>query len=205
MHTACVECDCIIATMDIAEGEKLSCPQCGASIRSRHKNAFEKVIAAALAGTLFYIPANILPLMKLDIVGQTTSNTVLSGITHLMDQGYWWMTFLVFLCTMLVPFIQIILCSHIVFCYKTNRPHKYIPMMLKFEHHIKEWGMLEVYLLGVLVSFVKLIDMGGISFDIGFYCFIGLMVSTVMMTTNLDHWAIWRWWEENHWEANHHE
>lgn len=198
MHTACAECDCIISTMDIAEGEKLSCPQCGASIRSRYKNAFEKVIAASLAGALFYVPANTLHLLEMDIVGQDTSNTVVEGITHLMAQGYWWMASLVFLCTMLVPFIQIIICSYIVYCYKTNRAHRYIPLLLNFEHHIKEWGMLEVYLLGVLVSFVKLLGMGSISFDIGFYCYVGLMVSTIVMTMNLDHWTIWRWWEENH-------
>ncbi len=196
METACEECDCIIETLALSDGEKLSCPQCGNMIRSKQKNAFDKVLAGALAGVLFFIPTNIMPLMQFDIAGQQTTSTILGGIVHLANQGYWWVAFLVFVVSMLAPALLFVVCGSVAFCYKTNRFSAFVPIALKLEHKLREWGMLEVYLLGILVSFIKLIDMGHIEFDLGFVCYVGLVVCTLVMTRNFDHWQVWRWWEK---------
>lgn len=42
--------------------------------------------------------------------------------------------------------------------------------------HLKDWGMLEATLMGVLVAIVKLADMAAITVGLGLACFIGLLL-----------------------------
>lgn len=48
-------------------------------------------------------------------------------------------------------------------------------------HHMRDWGMLEVYLLGILVSIIKLNDMAQLSVGAGLACFVGLLLVQVWL------------------------
>ena len=51
--------------------------------------------------------------------------------------------------------------------------------------------MLEVYLFGIIVSIVKLVDMADIQIGIGMFCFMGLLLSQLWLDVTMSEHQIW--------------
>jgi paraquat-inducible protein A len=66
-----------------------------------------------------------------------------------------------------------------------------LPYAFRYYHYLDEWGMLEVYMLGVLVAVVKLSGMASVLPGIGLYCFIALLLVTTLMSSLLDEEGFW--------------
>jgi paraquat-inducible protein A len=63
--------------------------------------------------------------------------------------------------------------------------------LYRFYHHLRDWGMLEVYLMGVLVAVVKLADMAELRLGLGLACFIGLLVVQICLEIIMSPHQIW--------------
>lgn len=48
------------------------------------------------------------------------------------------------------------------------------------------WNMLEVYLVGVVVTLVKIMSMASVKFDTGFWAFVALMACSVLVNLRFD-------------------
>jgi paraquat-inducible protein A len=53
------------------------------------------------------------------------------------------------------------------------------------------WGMVDVYMLGVLVALTKLKDLAMVSLGVGFYSFIGLFIVSLWLAASLDPVHLW--------------
>ena len=49
-------------------------------------------------------------------------------------------------------------------------------LFYRIYHHLRDWGMLEVYFMGVLVAIVKLVDLAELTIGLGLFCFISLLL-----------------------------
>jgi len=76
-------------------------------------------------------------------------------------------------------------------CLKMNRRPQTLPWLFRFYHEVDTWGMIEVYMLAILVSAVKLLDLANIVPGVGLYCFAGLLLTTVLLSINLDEERFW--------------
>ena len=84
---ACHECDLLMRKPVLALGEKAQCPRCGYELYAHRHNVVERSLALVLAALLLYIPANFLPIMQLNLLGQTSQDTVWSGVVGLYESG----------------------------------------------------------------------------------------------------------------------
>lgn len=74
---------------------------------------------------------------------------------------------------------------------------RWLPMLMRCNHHAQEWAMPEVFLMGVLVSMVKLKDIADLLPGIGLYCFVCLMLCALLLNTVIDEHELWQTWEAN--------
>ena len=65
-------------------------------------------------------------------------------------------------------------------------------LLYRIYHHLRDWGMLEVYLMGVLVAIVKLADMAAITVGLGLVCFISLLLVQVWLEVVMSLHQIWQ-------------
>ena len=63
--------------------------------------------------------------------------------------------------------------------------------LFRFLEAMREWAMMEVYMLGVLVAYTKLIDMATIVFGVALYSFVALIVIVAAMGATLDPEEVW--------------
>lgn len=188
---ACHECDLLMQNPRIGEEQKACCPRCGYEMVVHRSHMRRRSLALVLTALILFVPANFLPIMSLNVLGQNAVDTVWSGVLGLYESGMQGVALVVFFCSMLVPLLKL-LCQLFVLLAMPNpalRPlacHCY-----RVYHHMREWGMLEVYLFGILVSIVKLIDMAELHLGVGLGCFIALMLAQVWLEVTMSPHQVW--------------
>lgn len=189
---ACHECDLLMRRPTLARGEKAQCPRCGYELYAHRHNVVERSLALVIAALLLYVPANFLPIMQLNLLGQSSQDTVWSGVLGLFDSGMQGVAVVVFLCSMGIPLLKL-LCQLAVLLSIRLKVGRSVGLLLyRIYHHLKDWGMLEVYLMGVLVAIVKLADMASITVGLGLACFIGLLMVQVLLEVVMSPHQIWQ-------------
>ncbi len=188
---ACHECDLLMRKPELARGEKAQCPRCGYELYAHRHNVVERSLALVLAALLLYVPANFLPIMQLNLLGQSSQDTVWTGVVGLFDTGMQGVAVVVFLCSMGIPLLKL-LCQLAVLlgiCWNIGR--SYGLLFYRIYHPLKDWGMLEVYLMGVLVAIVKLADMATITVGLGLACFVSLLMVQILLEVVMSPHQIW--------------
>lgn len=189
---ACPECDALLNPALPEIGEKAHCPRCGFLLERPRKNSVERTLALSIAGLVLLFPANLLPLVGIQVLGNTRDGVLFSGVVSLIAENMWGVALLVLLSSILFPALNValsLLISAHLFC---NRPDRRLPLWMRTLQHLDEWAMLEVYMLGIIVAVVKLSDMAELRFGLGLYAFIGLLIVTSLLSSNLDKVLFWR-------------
>lgn len=188
---ACHECDLLMRKPRLGDGESAECPRCGYELfRHRHR-VIRRSLALVIAALLLYVPANFLPIMQLNLLGQTTEDTVWSGVVGLYDSGMQGIALVVFLCSMAVPLLKLLCQLLVLLSIRLDCGRSYGLLLYRIYHHMREWGMLEVYLMGILVAIVKLLDLADLSLGLGLFCFVALLLVQVWLEVTMSPHQIW--------------
>jgi paraquat-inducible protein A len=194
---ACHECDVIHRIKPLPAKEAAHCIRCGAVLYKHKPNSLERTLAFAFAGLILFILANSFPFLGLKIGSQVRETTLITGIYELYVQGMQVIAILVLLTTVLVPFTQMLCLLYILLPLKSHRLPKGLPRLFRFVNSVGPWGMMEVFMVGILVSLVKLAGMAKITPGISLYSFLALIFVLAAMTVSLDSHLIWQKWEEH--------
>ncbi|MDO3383826.1 paraquat-inducible protein A [Gilvimarinus algae] len=190
--SACLECDQLLDIPD--DQPRPRCPRCGAAQAPFQPFDPTRPLALALAALILAIPANLYPQMAFSLLGRPNAYTLAGGAWHLIDVGFWWVGALVLVCTLVAPLVLLSLIIGTCLAWKLHLPSSWIASGLKLYHQVASWVMLDVYLLAVIVSVVKLKDMGSFELTTGFFCFVLMLVllSVAMVSFNTERfWDLW--------------
>ena len=190
-YDACPECDLLINHAHPTIGDKVHCPRCGFLLARPRKQSIEHTFSLSIAGLILIFPANLLPMIGIEVMGESTNGLLFSGVMALFSKTMWPVAIVVFLASILFPLVHILLSflisGHLYF----NRSCRYLASWMCWMQHLDEWVMLEVYMLGIIVACVKLMAMAEIKFGWGLYAFIALLIITGMLTSKLDTELFW--------------
>ncbi|QKE63241.1 paraquat-inducible protein A [Aquipseudomonas campi] len=188
---ACHECDLLMHHPHVGEEQKASCPRCGYELVVHRAQMHRRALALVLTALLLFIPANFLPIMSLNLLGQNAVDTVWSGVVGLYHSNMGIVAVVVFLCSMLIPLVKLLCQLLVLLSLPFPRWRPMGTQLYRAYHHLREWGMLEVYLFGILVSIVKLIDLADLHLGIGMACFIALMLAQVWLEVTMSPHQVW--------------
>ena len=188
---ACHECDLLMRKPVLQDGESAECPRCGYELFSHRHRVVRRSMALVLTALLLYVPANFLPIMQLNLLGQTSQDTVWSGVVGLYESGMQGIAVVVFLCSMVVPLLKLLCQLLVLLSIRMDFARSYGLLLYRIYHHMREWGMLEVYLMGILVAMVKLMDLADLSLGLGLFCFIALLLVQVWLEVTMAPHQIW--------------
>ena len=194
---ACHDCDLIHRIKPLPAKGAANCIRCGAVLYKHKANSLDRTLAFALAGLILFILANSFPFLALRIGSQVRETTLITGIHELYVQGMQAIAILVLLTTVLVPFTQMMCLFYILLPLKFGRLPKRLPRVFRFLQSMQPWGMMEVFMVGILVSVVKLAKMAKIIPGISLYSFLALIFVLSAMAVSLDAHLIWQKWEED--------
>jgi paraquat-inducible protein A len=191
--TACPGCDLLVLEPAVPDGHYLACGRCGKVLSKAYENSIHKVLALSFTGLLLYIPAMFLPLMTLSSLGIKEKSNVIETAHNFFLNGYYLVALIVFVTAVLVPFLKLFLPFVAACALRLGKTSKPLRSAFRFLKHLEEWGMVEVYLLGILITLIKMGDVASIDFNLGFYCFIALVLISMAATVSLDNKLFWHY------------
>jgi paraquat-inducible protein A len=188
---ACHECDLLHHVEPLPDGATARCTRCGAVLYRQTRNTLDRSLALTMAGLIVFVLANTFPLLVFKLQGQVKEATLMTGVRDLYAQGWGEVGLVVFITSILVPFIYLLGMLYILLPLKFNRVPRHLAEVFRLVRILQPWGMVEVFMLGILVSIVKLMKMATIVPGISLYCFAVLIFILAGSMASLDPRIIW--------------
>ncbi|UCF03124.1 MAG: paraquat-inducible protein A [Deltaproteobacteria bacterium] len=188
---ACHECDLLHKIQPLPEGGAARCVRCDALLYYQKKDSLDRTLALTIAGLVLFIVANTFPFLAMKSGSIVRETTLITGVKGLYQQGMESLALLVFLTSILVPFVQIAGMLYVLVPLKFKRVPRNLALVYRFIRSLQPWGMMEVFMLGILVSYVKLGKMAKIIPGLAIYSFVVLIFVLAGAAASLDPRIVW--------------
>lgn len=188
---ACHECDMLHRVGPLPRGGTARCSRCDAVLYRNKPNSLDRTLALSMAGIILFVVANTFPFLAFKMQGQVTQTTLITGITDLYAQGMQGLALLVLLTSILVPATQLLGLLYVLLPLKFNRMPWMLPLVFRLVQSIQPWSMMEVFMLGILVSVVKLAGMATIVPGLALGAFALLIFVLAAAAASLDPRIVW--------------
>jgi len=190
-HVACHDCDLIQSIPPLAVGESANCLRCDAILYKNQKNSIDRSLAFAITGLILFILANMFPLLSLKALGAIQEGTLLSTAVSLFQADRPLLAVVIFLTTFVFPASTLIGTIYVLMQVKTNQVNAYTAPLFRFLRSTDAWGMLEIFMLAVLVSVVKLGNLADVIFGVSLYAFCFLILCLTLLSYSLNPHDVW--------------
>jgi paraquat-inducible protein A len=172
---ACPECDLLQREPALVPEGCADCVRCGAELFRNKPHSIDYTLAFLAAATIVFIYANVFPLMDMDARGLRSSTTLLGTATALQEAGMPSVSLLVLATAILFPAVELGGMAYMLLPLRLG----HVPPGLRFAFRtvewVRPWCMVEVFVLGALVAYVRLNDVAPVRVDPAFYA-LGLFV-----------------------------
>ena len=153
---ACPECDLLQREPPPDAGAVVSCARCGAGLYRRSPDSINRTLACALGAAVLFVVANAFPIVGMTIEGQSNTVSLPGAILGLWNQDMQLVAGLVGFTTLLAPCLELAILIYLLLPLRLGRMPRGMPLILRALDAVQPWGLVEVFMLGLLVSLVKL-------------------------------------------------
>ncbi len=188
---ACPECDLLMAAVQVNEGYVSQCPRCRHIIEHPTRLSIRNNFFCVFAGLIFYFPAVLLPMLEFTMVGNTEAMSILVCVQTLFSTGNWTVGLVLFFSLMLVPLVQMMLIIFVTTRFYSQVKSHYLAICFKWYGYLNAWGMLDVFMLSIIVASIKLRDDAELEPGLGLYAFIVLLLTSALQTQLLNKKLVW--------------
>jgi len=190
---ACGICGMVQRVGKCRPGTGVECLRCGSILDERKVDSLRRTAAFSLAAMVLYVPANIYPILRMEYYGVYSESTVWDGCVNLFRNGQWIVAVIVFLASLLIPLFKLLGLFFLVVTarVKSARQRRERTMIYRIIAVIGPWAMLDVFLLAVLVSLVKLDKIVTVLPGPGLLAFTAVVVLTILASASFDPKSIW--------------
>ena len=188
---ACHECDLLLREKPLPLGGVARCARCGAELYRSHPQSLDRTLACTLGAVALFIIANSFPIVGLNIQGQQTEATLYGTMRALYDQDMRLVAGLVFATTLLMPSLELAAMCYLLLPLKFGRVPHQRALVFRLLQAVQPWGMVEVFMLGIIVALVKLAHIAIVITGIAMWSFGGLMLLFAFVAASFDPRMIW--------------
>ncbi|WP_028241235.1 paraquat-inducible protein A [Stutzerimonas azotifigens] len=169
------------------------CPRCDAVLHRRKPNSIARTWALLVAALIFYLPANLLPVMFTDLFGHGSENTILSGVIEFWKGGSWDIALLIFIASVIVPCMKFfVLALLLVTAQRRSRwAMRERARLYRFIETIGYWSMLDVLVVALVAALVQFRTLSTIEPRLGILFFGLVVVLTMLASMSFDPRLIW--------------
>jgi len=189
---ACPECDLIHQRVEVPPGGGARCTRCGAPLYRPKRDSINRTLALTVTGIILFLVANTNPFLGFKIGAQVRETILATGIYQLYQQDMAIIATLVLLTVVIVPAIHLFSLLYILAPLQMNLVPRRLTWVFRIYLFLKPWGMMEIFMLGILVSVVKLGKMATIIPGLALFAFMALIFVLAAMAVTLDEHLIWR-------------
>lgn len=188
----CEYCDAVHRRPALPPGGSARCQTCGGPLYRRSRFDLEAMLALTLASAVVFVVANAYPLVTMSSQGIETHASLLGLVMAAWDSGIAAVAAITALTVMIFPLLQISLYCYVLPGLRSGRLPREFHAAMRLLRRIRPWSMVEVFLIGTLVSVIKMSGLADVSPQPGLW---GFGILTVLLTALGSFDLRELWWE----------
>ena len=139
------------------------------------------------------MPANLSPILTIEILGQSETDTIYAGVVSLVAAGMWEIGALVFFASILVPLLKLVGLALLLIGVR-RRSQWQARTRTEFYRLIEtvgRWSFIDTFMISILVALVQLGAVATIYAGVGATCFAAVIVITMFAAASFDPRIVW--------------
>ncbi|MFT6267967.1 MAG: paraquat-inducible protein A [Alphaproteobacteria bacterium] len=171
----------------------VTCPRCYDTLYLRSPNSIQRTLALVITAILFYIPANLYPIMTTTLFNDKISSTILSGVVLFAEHGSYFVAFVIFGASILIPIAKMLIILWL--CYATSRQSRLskseLTRLYRATEFIGKWSMIDIFVVAILVALVHITGIMIIEPGVAAPAFAGVVILTMVAAHQFDVRLMW--------------
>jgi paraquat-inducible protein A len=170
------------------------CERCGAHLHPVSSKGLQTVWAWLAAGIIFYIPANLYPMLRTSTLTGSQENTILGGVVELVAHHNYGVAGIVFLASIMIPLAKFFAISYLALAVGHESRaggHKHL-WLFEVVEFIGRWSMIDVFVVAILSALVQLGFVASIHPGPAAVAFALSVAFTMLSAQSFDPRLIWR-------------
>jgi len=191
---ACEYCDAVYERTVVAPGERALCLRCGGQLYRESTQAYRRLLPLVLTALILFVISNAFPIVAMDLKGVRTETTLLGAVQALYADQMGLVAVLVFATTIFFPLSEMLMMAYLLVPMTRHRMPAGFDRIVRGIRQTRPWGMIEVFMIGVLVTLVKLSTMAQVLPGIALWSF-GALVVVLAAMLSFDPRDLWDYLE----------
>ena len=190
---ACHYCNYLNPVVKTKQNERQFCTRCDASVHVRKSNSCINTWALLITALILFIPANVLPIMRVYFLGVPDDSTIMDGIIYFFQHGSYGIGLIILTASVIVPLFKMIGLLILLLTIKLNLTTS-LKAKIKMFHVIEfigRWSMLDIFviaLMGVLINFGNFTSIV-VAPAATYFCLV--VITTMVSATTFDSRLLW--------------
>lgn len=184
----CEHCDGVFHRTVLARGEMARCDSCEAVLYRADRLSVDQWLALTVTAAIMFVLANVYPVIRISLAGLHNEATLWQSMRALAHGAAAPIAVPAALAAIIVPLIQILLLGWVLAYARCGRRAPGFAVAMKGLNHLRPWSMVEVCLLGALVTIVKLSGYLSVVAGVGIWATAGLTVLLIIIASRDTHW-----------------
>jgi len=187
----CQGCGLLQTVPALAPGVTAQCVRCPTVLRRTSRHSFDQIIALTLTAFVLLALMCSTTLMSVETSGIRRKADLFSGPAELVRQNMGELAVVIVFVTVLAPLIRLVGMLYVLIRLHEAVPPRHLRTVFAWAERLRPWSMLEVFVFGVFVAYVKLGDLVTIGLATGVYALLALTFVLIWMDSALDREAVW--------------
>jgi len=192
LEMACPECDLMVALDPLEPGQRANCPRCGQLLTAFESDATSRALAYAVAAAILLVLANSFPFLQLRSSGLETTMTIPGASAELYRDGYGVLAGMVLAPIVLLPGSILVAAIGLLLPLRVGRKVPWLVPAARMVFGLNPWSMAEVFIIGVLVSLVKIGEVATVVIGVSFWAYVGFVLCFLAALRSVDRFQLWR-------------
>lgn len=188
---ACHECGPQQRVPGAAVGDVIACARCGAHLQRLSDQGVQRLLPLTMAAALLFVLTNAQPIVAIEVAGNRSAATISDAIVSLSAQGMGPLAALVILTTLVFPTFDLTVLASAAMALEHPGHSRTLTTALRLMHMLRRWAMVEVFMLAVLVSVVKLTALADVVPGVGLWSLGAYVVVTAAAHASFDARDYW--------------
>lgn len=182
----CHECGLNVAVPSLAESQKALCPRCNFVLSTCHVNASERILAFAITALAFLAGSLFFDFLTFKANGIERKIDMAASVSILFDNGYPLLAIIEVITIFAIPAVLLFGLVYLVFFLRKGVYPKYGHQIMHLLFILIPWSMVEIFLIGVLVSLIKVVSLADIDLGLSFYAYILFSMAMIATLLHMD-------------------
>jgi paraquat-inducible protein A len=199
----CSKCHTLHKRVKLPHNKVAKCTQCGTMLYSNVADTMNKAIAFAITALTLFIIANLFPILNVSIAGVQTDLIIPEMIYRMFENGFIVIGSILFIVVLLAPltvllsFITLGLLSYL-------KIYKFLARkIILFLIISRQWAMVDIFTISILVALVKLFGYAQIHFGVAFYALLLFVVVDLFFLKTIRPTELWIYFDRKYSDGSH--